>query len=173
MRTMIARALALAFLVTWAGCDDGAVAGLKGRWVGTIGCAVDTAEVTIGLQLSGEQLVGDAITRVNEINSDWRIEGAQRTLQRTTRCRDDTCETDADCASRGGGSCNRFGICDTCEEREDWREVTLTMIDEDVQSTDPVMTLERFGDDRLAGSVAGFCPDENLGTPSVELGKEQ
>ena len=153
------------------GCDDSAVEGLKGRWTGSIACTVGAADVTLGLRVQGDRIVGDAITRSNKINSDWRVEGAQRELQRNTACRDDTCVTDDDCVDRGGGTCNEHGICDPCEVTENWRRVTLVLIDADVQSPNPEMRLERFGDQRLVGEIEAFCPGDPVA--GVELDKQE
>lgn len=163
----------ISVVIALGGCQSSAVEGLKGRWNGRIACAVDVSELTMGLQVLGEGISGAALTRANELNRDWSVEGFQETLERTTSCRDDTCVTDADCEGRGGGTCGERGICAPCTEVETWRRVTLTLKDTDVQSPDPVMVLERFGDERLAGTIQNYCRDENLATPSVELEKEK
>ena len=165
-------ALGLLSVLVASGCEDSAVEGLKGRWNGTINCAVDVADVTMSLQVFDETISGDAVTRLKEINTDWKVKGAQDVLDRTARCRDDTCTTSDDCVDRGGGQCNQFGICQPCEINENWRRVTLTL-SENPQSPEVVMVLERFGDARLSGTIKGFCRDEKLAEPRVVVSKDE
>lgn len=163
----------IAVLCALGGCQASAVEGLQGRWTGRIACAVDVSDITLGLQVLGESITGSALTRAKELNRDWEVSGYQESLDRTTSCRDDSCTTDEDCAGRGGGTCDERGVCVPCTEEERWRRVTLTLKDADVQSPDPVLPLERLGDERLVGTIQGYCRDENLATPSVELNKEK
>ncbi|MCA9667880.1 MAG: hypothetical protein KC503_19915 [Myxococcales bacterium] len=165
-------AVLLALLVSAPACSGSDLKGLEGRWNGTIRCVAYTATIAMGLQVFGDALSGDAQTRNSTVTSDWKVEGAQETLTRKAECPDDSCQVDSDCAGKGGGTCNSLGLCRPCLVDESWRRVTLTIVDQDVQSPDPKLELERFGDERLTGTASGFCPDENLSTPQVTLEKD-
>jgi hypothetical protein len=163
-------------------CDDPAVSGLEGQWAGSISCATSSSGLTLLLQVLGDTLGGTAVTRTQEVDTKWEVKGSQQEaksteslvegIEREPSCSDDSCINTSDCADRGGGVCNAFGLCEPCDDGRPWRRVTLNLKDDDVQSIDPVIVLERFGDVRMTGTIQSFCTDEDKAPPHVAVEKD-
>ena len=97
MRGVLFTAMALLLSAQATGCVDSDLEGLEGRWQGTIYCYEGESDLTLGLQIEGDKLVGTAQIRAKENNTSWTVSG-----KATKSCEQDTCRTDKDCPSSSG-----------------------------------------------------------------------
>lgn len=153
-------------------CDKSSVETLGGRWVGEIVCAGGPNDFSMVLDVFGEVVSGNGFTRTNESDAVWEVKGTQRDEEREVRCLDDTCVDDQDCVKRGGTACSDRGQCLNCKQKRIVEVVDLTLSDDNVQITDPVLELERAGTDLMEGTIRSFCPDEDRQKPTVSLNKQ-
>jgi hypothetical protein len=102
MQRVVFIVLSLSLLLPLAGCPSD-LAGLEGRWQGTITCSDGTADLTMGLEIEGDNVVGTAQIRAKENNTAWSVNGVE-----AKGCAEDVCRTDKDCPS-GSGEPRRCG----------------------------------------------------------------
>ncbi len=159
-------------------CAESDVAGLKGRWSGTILCDSQTSDLTMSLHVEEDLVYGDVQIITKESKSDFEARGGQQDQMRLTECNNSTCDFDEECedafdkdGALGISRCNN-GLCDPCFESNQWQQVTLTLKDENVQLSDPILELWRFSDTRLEGTIKKYCPNEELLTPQVHLTRD-
>jgi hypothetical protein len=186
-------------LVLLAGCQDTALEGLEGRWSGKIACFEATSDITMGLTVEGEVLVGTAQIRNKDQTTEWDIRGTP-----VKTCNDDICRWEQDCpsdtgelrkcgvnpvceaavkqrpgCSGDGGSgmecdpclnCQPCLLCEKCDPQ--WLPITFTFKDINVQLPDPWLKIWRYGNTFLKGTIQSFCLDEENQVPGVELSKD-
>ncbi len=85
-------------------------------------------------------------------------------------CTDPSCSTDSDCAKKLTSRCVQ-GTCTPCYEATRWKQVTITLRDNNSAIPDPVLTLWRYSDQRMEGTITKFCPDEDRRVPQVTVEK--
>ena len=198
---METKAACIAFILgALVGCDESILAGMEGRWRGTIVCFDGTAELTTHFTLEGDKLVGTAQTRFKDNNKSWQAKAAA-----ASSCQEDTCRSSRDCplgfdtgdanagdlrqciinpkcenrCKSGDGlvqscdpckNCEPCQICDKC--RADWLPILLELEDQEVLVPDPKLKLWRIGSSFLKGSVRDYCANEHSLHPVVELHKD-
>jgi hypothetical protein len=167
-----------AALLLLCGCESSTLQGVEGRWAGQIICLGQTSDLTLGLTVEKSLILGSAQIRTKNSNSDFQSRGEQVDLERILECKDPSCTTDEDCASKLDSKgeapmsqCTNYE-CAPCYDKEIWPQVQISLKDENVQIPDPVLKLWRFGDQRMEGTIERFCPDETLQTPKVKVNKE-
>lgn len=74
------------------GCKDSVLAGLEGRWEGTIQCFGQQSTLALTLSVDGDTMIGSGQTRTRDNNTNWSVRGAF-----ATSCAEDTCTDDLDC----------------------------------------------------------------------------
>jgi hypothetical protein len=84
-------------LLLWGGCEDEKLAGLQGRWEGTIICYEGESDITVGLDVYGSKIEGTAHIRSRDNNTTWSVAGAS-----TQSCKEDTCRSSKECPSEDG-----------------------------------------------------------------------
>jgi hypothetical protein len=161
----------------WA-CESSSLEGIAGRWVGKITCLGQTSDLSLSLTVENELLYGSAQIRTKDSNSDYSARGGQSETDRFMDCKESECLTTEDCSLKlnqqgepGKSQCQN-GLCTPCFENQTWSLVTLTLKDNNVQIPDPELSLWRFGNDRLEGTIKKYCPDEAIQTPQVKITKQ-
>jgi hypothetical protein len=96
MQRVVFTMLSLSLALPLAGCPSD-LAGLEGRWQGSIICYEGTSDLTLGLEIEGDNVVGTAQIRAKENNTAWTVSGAA-----VQSCEEDVCRTDKDCPSSSG-----------------------------------------------------------------------
>ncbi len=167
-------------LLALAGCGSSAIEDLQGHWAGLIKCFGNESELSLSILVQGTTIAGNGQIRTNQSNQNYTLTGSQNTVPRLAECASTpVCTSNADClealdkdGKQGNSRCNQ-GLCDPCFERNDQREVLLTLHHENVQIPFPELDLWRYGQIRMTGTIDKFCPDPNRPTPnSVELDKQ-
>lgn len=175
--------ISIAFLTGAWSCSKAQNAGLEGRWSGTIVCANETSDVEMLLELQGTKIVGEGTTRRRGVTTSWQISGSAETVTRERECVNDQCVSDDECVGRGAKdettgerantTCNEQGRCTPCVEEYQLDVVTVTLGDLNSELADPVLTLERLGENQMTGGISAYCQNETVRKPTVDLNKQQ
>lgn len=179
--------------ITMTGCSTSSVEALQGRWQGEITCATTPFDISLGFDINGQKIGGDAFV-FQGTRRDFVITGRQLLCVRYAQCGDDSCQDTAECQAKhdqiprspsfGPQECPvvlpnviskntscQNGQCTACTEQQAYERLLLTLKDADEARADPKVNVARMGDTRLEGEISDVCGGGMVG--KVLLVKEQ